>query len=331
MIRIVLSLMVLLSAITSQLNAKRDSIVIVGSSTVYPFTTEVVDRFVQKTNSKAPIVRSTGTGGGFKLFCSGVGFEHPDFNNASRPIKESEVATCAKNGIKNIVEIKLGYDTLALIVNKNINLSLTDTEIFLALAAQVPDSNGKLIANPYKKWKDINPELPDLEISFMGPSPTSGTRDSFIEMVMEKGAKKHSAIAKLEGNEIKRLAHSLRKDGVWADVGENDNLLLRKIQNSKNVIGIIGFNYYSENKNNLSAISINGKSIEDSSYSLKRPLFIYAKGEHMSVVKDMSAFIKEMTSSSAISANGYLVRKGLTPLSKEEFAEINNKVKNIGK
>ncbi len=310
----------------NSLHAQRDNVVVVGSSTVYPFTTEAVDRFVQKTNSKAPTVRSTGTGGGFKLFCAGVGFQHPDFSNASRAIKDSERKSCEANGIKNIIEIKLGYDVLVLITSTGFNLELTDSEIFLALAAQVPNKEGAIVANPYKTWKDINPSLPNVKISFMGPPPTSGTRDSFLEMVMEKGAKAQPSLANKSGNEIKKLAHNLRKDGAWADAGENDNLLVRKIQNSKDVIGIVGFNYYSENSKQLNAVAINGKTVQDSDYSLKRPLYIYAKGEHLGVIKGMKEFVAEITSREALSRNGYLVRKGLSPLSAKEFSDLNNKV-----
>ncbi len=309
----------------NSLHAQRDNVVVVGSSTVYPFTTEAVDRFVQKTGNRAPTVRSTGTGGGFKLFCSGVGFQHPDFSNASRAIKDSERKSCEANGIKNIIEIKLGYDVLVLITSTGLSLELTDSEIFLALGAQVPNKEGKIVANPHKTWQDINPSLPNIKISFMGPPPTSGTRDSFLEMVMEKGAKAQPSLANASSNEIKKLAHNLRKDGAWADAGENDNLLVRKIQNSKDVIGIVGFNYYSENSRQLNAVDINGKTLEDSDYSLKRPLYIYAKGEHLGVIKGMKEFVAELTSKEALSRNGYLARKGLSPLSDKEFSDLTNK------
>ena len=215
---------------TAPAMAARDYISIVGSSTVYPFATVVAEQFGKTSGFKTPKIESTGSGGGFKLFCGGVGVEHPDITNASRAIKASEQKKCANNGVKDIVEVKIGYDGIVLANSKKASvLKLTRKDIFMALAKQVPGADGKLIANPYKTWKDVNSSLPAVAIEVLGPPPTSGTRDAFVVLAMEGGAKKFKSLAALEKSDkkaFKKVPRTLREDGGYIEAGENDNLIV---------------------------------------------------------------------------------------------------------
>jgi phosphate transport system substrate-binding protein len=231
----------------------RDYISIVGSSTVYPFSTTVAEHF-GKANSKfkTPKVESTGTGGGLKLFCGGVGVQYPDMTNASRKIKSSEVENCAKNGVKEIVEVKIGYDGIVVASSKKTKpMPLTRKDLWLALAKEVPEpGTGKLVANPFKTWKDVNPELPAKKIEVLGPPPTSGTRDAFVELVMDEGCKDFPAIkdlAKSDDKKAKAACGAIREDGAYIEAGENDNLIVNKLVSNPNALGIFGYSFLEEN------------------------------------------------------------------------------------
>jgi len=297
----------------------RDQILIVGSSTVFPFSTTVAEQFGKATDFKTPVVESTGSGGGMKLFCSGVGLEHPDITNASRRIKKSEFETCTKNGI-DITEVMIGFDGIVLANSKSgPQMNLTKQQIFLALAKQVPDANGNLIPNPHQKWSDIDPSLPDAKIEVLGPPPTSGTRDAFVELAMEGGADTFPSIESLGKNEYKAVAHSIREDGAFVEAGENDNLIVQKLEANLNAVGIFGFSFLDQNIDKIQGAQVGGvdptfENIADGKYGISRSLFFYVKQQHVGVVPGIEAYLNEFTSEKAWGDEGYLVDKGLIPL-----------------
>lgn len=309
----------------------RDQIRIVGSSTVYPFTTAVAEVFGKAGMGKTPVVESTGTGGGMKLFCAGVGEAHPDITNASRAMKKGEFDECQKNGVKDIVEVKVGIDGLTIAQSKSGKpMKVTMAQVFLALAEQVPGADGKLVANPYKKWSDIDKSLPDVKIEVLGPPPTSGTRDSFHELFMEVGAKKIPSVAALEKSDKKAFEKawkSIRKDGAYVEAGENDNVIVQKLEANKDTFGIFGYSFLEENAAKLRGAAIDGveptyENIAEGKYKGARPLFIYVKKQHVGVVPGIDKFVAEYVSSKAMSADGYLARKGLVTLPKAEADKI---------
>ncbi len=311
----------------------RDYISVVGSSTVYPFATVVAEQFGKTTKFKTPKIESTGSGGGLKLFCSGVGVEFPDMTNASRRIKKSEVEQCSKNGVKNIVEIKIGYDGIVIANSKKVEpLKLTRQYVFLALAKNVPDPDGQqeLIANPYVKWSDINPQLPDTKIEILGPPPTSGTRDAFVELVMEEGAKSFDrieALAKSDKAKFKEVAHTMREDGAFIEAGENDNLIVQKLDVNPDALGIFGFSFLDQNTDKLQGSFIDGveptfEAIADGQYPVSRPLYLYVKKAHVGVIPGIIEFLDEFTSEKAWGEDGYLADKGMIPMPEEERAKF---------
>lgn len=307
--------------------AARDQIRIVGSSTVYPFTTAVAEQFGKSTGMKTPVVESTGTGGGFKLFCSGVGEDTPDFSNASRAIKKGEFEDCAKNGVTDIIEIKVGFDGLSIAQSKDApEVALTKQQVFLALAKEIPDKDGKLIANPNMTWKDVDASLPDVKIEVLGPPPTSGTRDSFAELVMEAGVLTMPGMAdmkKADAKAFEKVWKSIREDGAYVEAGENDNLIVQKLQANPNAFGIFGYSFLEQNANTIKDVQIDGvkasyESIADGTYKVSRPLFVYAKKQHIGQIPGMAEFITEYVSDKALGEDGYLAEKGLVTLPGEQ-------------
>ncbi|WP_457576688.1 PstS family phosphate ABC transporter substrate-binding protein [Desulfomarina sp.] len=303
----------------------RDTISIVGSSTVYPFATVVAEKFGKTTRFKTPKIESTGSGGGFKLFCSGVGVNYPDITNASRAVKSSELKKCASNGVKDIVEIKIGYDGIVLANSRQAApLKLTRRDIFLALAKNVPDpaGSGKLIANPYKTWQDVNPDLPAITIEVLGPPPTSGTRDAFVELAMEGGGKTFDFIRtmkKKDKKKYKKLCHTIREDGAYIEAGENDNLIVQKLQSNPAAVGIFGFSYLDQNSDLIQGSTIEGQeptfeAIADGKYPISRPLFFYVKKAHVDVIPGIREYLAEFTSEKAWGPEGYLADKGMIPM-----------------
>ena len=320
--------------------AARDYISIVGSSTVYPFATVVAEQFGKTTNFKTPKIESTGSGGGFKLFCAGVGVSHPDITNASRAVKKSELEKCAANGVTKIIEVKVGYDGIVMANAKGAELmDLSLKDIFLALAKQVPnpDQPDQLIDNPYKTWKDVNPALPAMEIEVLGPPPTSGTRDAFVELAMEGGAKKFDslkALRKSDKKAFKAVAHTLREDGAYVEAGENDNLIVQKLQANPAALGIFGFSFLDQNTDVVQGSLVNGQAptfdaIGDGSYPVSRPLFFYVKKAHVDVIPGMKAYLAEFTSEKAWGADGYLADKGMIPMGDDERKQFGSDVKNL--
>lgn len=307
----------------------REQIRIVGSSTVYPFTTAVAERFGNVGRFKTPVVESTGTGGGFKLFCAGVGPDHPDMTNASRPIKLSEVEACARNGVSEIIEMKVGYDGIVLAYsNRAGHVDLTRRQIFLALAKEVP-VNGKLVENPYATWNQIDPALPSQRIEVLGPPPTSGTRDAFIELVMESAAESFpelQALKKSDEKAFRKIYSSLREDGAFIEAGENDNLIVQKLQANPAALGIFGFSYLDQNGDKLQGAHVDGiaptfEAIAAGQYPVSRPLFVYIKKAHVGQIPGIREFVAEYTAERAWGRDGYLSSKGLIPMPDAERKE----------
>ncbi len=358
---------VLAATLSSGTAFARDQIRIVGSSTVFPFATAVAEHFGNNPKFKTPVVESTGSGGGMKLFCQGVGLQHPDITNASRRIKKGEFEKCTKNGVTP-VEVKVGFDGIVLANSKQVaQLELTKKTIFLALAKHVPDPKnpGKLIENPYKKWSDIDPSLPNVKIEVLGPPPTSGTRDAFVELAMEGGAKKFDWLSALRGSKagsdaykagvkhldkayyikdgkeitkgkkvFKRIAHAMREDGHFIEAGENDNLIIQKLEANPNAVGIFGFSFLDQNADKIQGATVNGHSptfenIAGGQYGVSRSLYFYIKKEHVGTVPGLAQYAAEFTSDKAWGEDGYLIDKGLIPLPEADRARFAKDVKSL--
>jgi phosphate transport system substrate-binding protein len=300
----------------------------------------VAEQFGKTTGSKTPKIESTGSGGGFKLFCGGVGVDFPDITNASRAIKSSEMKTCADNGVTEIVEVKIGYDGIVLANSKTVApLELTRKDIFLALAKDVPDPANpeKFIPNPYKTWKDVNSALPDTKIEVLGPPPTSGTRDAFVELAMETGADTFDSIKALKKSDskaYKAVSQTVREDGAYIEAGENDNLIVQKLQANPNALGIFGFSFLDQNGDVIQGSVIEGEAptfeaIADGKYPVSRPLFFYVKKAHVEVIPGMAGYLAEFTSDKAWGEEGYLADKGMIPMPAEERKKIGENVASL--
>jgi phosphate transport system substrate-binding protein len=305
----------------------RDQLRIVGSSTVFPFSTTVAEQFGRTTDFKTPIVESTGSGGGLKLFCSGIGEQHPDITNASRRIKASEVKRCAENGVHDIVEVKIGYDGIVIANSrKSDQLELSLRDVFLALAKDIPTANGTTVPNPNVTWKDVNSALPDVKIEVLGPPPTSGTRDAFAELALEGGCKTFDWVKALKTTDktaYKALCHTIREDGTYVEAGENDNLIVQKLNANPRALGVFGYSFLDQNNDLLQGSVVNGQeptfeNIADGIYPVSRALYVYVKRSHLGSVPGIQEFIVEFTSDKAWGPDGYLADKGLIPMSDEE-------------
>ncbi len=301
----------------------RDQIRIVGSSTVFPFSTTVAERFGRTTTFKTPIVESTGSGGGLKLFCSGIGETTPDIANASRRIKPSEIERCQSNGVGDVVEVRIGFDGIVIANSKASKpLPLTTKQLFLALAREIPVA-GKLVENPNRTWRDVDPSLPDRKIEVLGPPPTSGTRDAFVELAMEGGAKQIPMLQTLKSEDKKKfkaIAHAIREDGAYVEAGENDNLIVQKLAANPDALGIFGFSFLDQNEDRIQGSAIDGTSpsfeaIADGAYPISRSLYFYVKKAHIDQVPGLREFVSEFTSEKVVGIDGYLAEKGLIPLS----------------
>jgi phosphate transport system substrate-binding protein len=316
----------------------RDQLKVVGSSTVFPYTQAVAEDFSKKSGTKAPVVESTGTGGGMKIFCQGVGEANPDITGASRGMKKSEWELCTKNGVTDITEVQIGYDGLSLAQSKTGKpIDLTKEQMFLALASEVPDGD-KLVANPYKKWSDVDKSLPDVAITVYGPPPTSGTRDAFVELAMHEGCKSLEYFKKKKGELdkdgfeklIKEKCTPMRQDGPFIEAGENDNLIVQRIEADPNALGIFGYSFLFENQDKIQGVKIAGvapsfDTIADHSYGLSRPLFIYIKNAHRKVIPGMNEFVVEYVSNEAMGPEGYLHERGLVVLPDDMLKEMQDR------
>lgn len=337
---IVLASVLTLGSLSQTAFAERDYISMAGSSTVYPFATVAAERFGRSTAFKTPTVESTGTGGGFKLLCSGVGETSSDIANASRPVKASELALCQSNGVQELVEIMIGYDGIVLansVKSKSLNIELK--ELYLALGKVVPNpkNTNELIANPYKTWQQINPNFPNLAIQVLGPPPTSGTRDAFVELAMEGGCAEFPMLAELKKSDSKKFSavcQGLREDGAFIEAGENDNLIVQKLVASPEMFGIFGFSFLEENADKVQGAQVANiepsyEAISDASYPISRSMFMYVKKAHVGVVPGLAEFLQELTSKRAMGEDGYMTEKGMIPLPENLRLEMAERAKQL--
>ena len=311
----------------------RDTISIVGSSTVYPFATVVAERFGTKSDFATPKLESTGSGGGLKLFCQGIGTQHPDITNASRRMKPSEYDMCQGNGVTDITEFRIGSDGIVIASSNNAeNLDISLEQLFLALAKEVPnpDNENELIANPYDKWSDIDSSLPNVAIQVMGPPPTSGTRDAFVELAMQGGCEDLPAVADMSEDDMEGVCHSMREDGPFIEAGENDNLIVQKLMSDSAMYGIFGYSFLEENADRLQAARLNGmvptvENIAADQYPVARSLFFYVKKAHVGVVPGITEYVEEFTSQAAMGRNGYLKSVGLIVPPRDALMDLQDK------
>ena len=309
----------------------RDQIRIVGSSTVYPFSTVVAEQFGKTTKFKTPVIESTGSGGGFKLFCSGVGIEHPDITNASRRVKKSEIESCAKNGVNDITEIKIGYDGIVMANAKTApQMKISKEQMFLAIAKTIPDGKGGFKDNDNMKWSDVDKSLPAVKIEVLGPPPTSGTRDAFAELALEGGCKTFKEIADLKKTDKKKykaICHGVREDGGYVEAGENDVLIVRKLEANPNAFGVFGFSFLDQNADKVQGSVIGDvaptfETIADGSYPVSRPLFFYVKGAHVGKVPGIKEYVAAFTAEKTFGPDGILSSKGLIPMPDAELKKF---------
>jgi len=295
----------------------RDQIRIVGSSTVFPFSTAVAERFGQEGTFPAPVVESTGTGGGIKLFCEGVGENTADIANASRRIKEEELATCTGAGVTP-VEVKIGFDGIVVAnAASGPALTLTRDQLFMALARNVPDASGALVPNPYVNWSDVDASLPAEKIEVLGPPPTSGTRDAFVELVMIEACPEAISATNEDA------CGEIREDGAYVEAGENDNLIVQKLEANPAAVGIFGYSFLDQNSDALQGATVDGveptfENIAAGDYPVSRSLFFYVKKEHVGTIPGLQEYVNAFTSDEAWGDEGYLADKGLIPLTEEE-------------
>ena len=323
LLKLMLGFLIVFSFATNSYS--RDQIKIVGSSTVYPYATVVAEKFGKGGKFKTPVIESTGTGGGMKLFCAGVGANHPDITNASRAIKPKEKTLCEKNGVTDIIEIIVGNDGISFAHSVNSpDADFTKEQLWRALAAKV-DVDGKLVENPYKKWSDIDSSLPNKKIEILVAPPTSGTRDAWNSLVMAKGCTKTAkSIYEADGKKAKKECVKIREDGYAVEAGENDTLIVQKLTSNPDAYGFFGYSYLVANKDKIKASAINGvkpslQGIQDYSYPIARPLFFYVKKAHVGVIPGIEEFLKEFTSKKAMSNRGYLAQIGLVPLASDKY------------
>lgn len=307
----------------------RDQIQVVGSSTVFPYSQAVAEQFANNTGGAAPIVESTGTGGGMQIFCGGIGEQHPDITGASRAMRLSEFELCQANGVTDITEIYFGSDGLSIAISRDTphQWDLTLSEVYLALAAQVP-VNGEWVDNPHTTWDQINPDLPAVEILAYGPPPTSGTRDAFVELAMWPGCEALDYVANggFDGDWVEENCSRMRTDGPFVEAGENDNLIVQRLQADANAMGIFGYSFLFENLDTLQDVAIGGvhpdlDTIASGDYPISRPLFVYVKNAHRGVIPGLQEFVEEFASEEAMGPGGYLSERGLVPLAEARRAE----------
>ncbi len=318
-----------LALTVSQAAQARDYISIVGSSTVFPFATVVAEKFGKSTDFSTPTIESTGSGGGMKLFCTGIGVDTPDITNSSRRMKASEFEMCQENGVTDVVEVLIGFDGIAFansVEAQQMDVSLTD--IYLALAKDVPNPDGSetLVANPYSMWSEVNPELPAIEIEVLGPPPTSGTRDAFAELAMEGGCSTFGFIDSMEKKDFQAACHTMREDGRYVEAGENDNLIVQKLQANPDALGIFGYSFLEQNSDLVQSSMVDGVAAEfdaiaDGDYPISRPLYFYVKKQHVGTVPGIAEYVAEFTAERTWGDDGYLADKGMIPLGEEARVE----------
>ena len=324
-----------ITAVCATAAAARDEIRRVGSSTVFPYTQAVAEQFANNTEFPSPIVESTGTGGGMQIFCGGIGEDYADITGASRRMKASEYQLCVEGGVTDITEARIGSDGLSIAISRDndFDWDLTLEEIYLALGAQVP-VDGEWAENPYTTWNEINPDFPETEIEVLGPPPTSGTRDAFVELAMVVGCMELDYVAENHDEEwAEENCARMRTDGPFIEAGENDNLIVQRLQANSDAMGIFGYSFLFENQDTLKAVTIEGvgpesETIADGSYPISRPLFFYIKNAHRGVIPGFNEFLEEYMSEDALAPGGYLEERGLVPLSDEARDELRERVAN---
>lgn len=320
----------LIVAACGQQSQQRNGIWAAGSSTVFPFATRVAENFGRNFPDGAPPrVEALGTGGGIQAFCQGLGPTTPDIANASRRLKASEFDQCVENGVTEIIEIKIGYDGLAIATARTgSDFLLEGGDLFMALAKEVPGPNGELIPNPNRTWAQVRAGLPDVRIQVYGPPPTSGTRDSWNELAMLHSAESVPALAALAESDPDRfesVAQTLREDGGWVDSGENDNAIVQTLTRTPGSVGVFGYSFLEENFGQVKPASVNGifptlETIASGDYPISRSMFIYVKKAHIGVTPGLQDFLIEFTSEAATGQGGYLQDRGMVPLPAEERA-----------
>ncbi|WP_371038404.1 substrate-binding domain-containing protein [Rhodosalinus sp. FB01] len=324
-----------IAAVSATAAAARDEIRIVGSSTVFPYTQAVSEQFANATEFPSPIVESTGTGGGMQIFCAGIGEQHPDITGASRAMKMSEWELCQENGVTDITQANIGSDGLSIAISNanDYDWDLSLSEIYLALAAEVP-VDGEWAENPYSTWSEIDSRLPDTEIVVLGPPPTSGTRDAFVELAMVEGCLELDYVAQNhDGDWAEENCARMRTDGPFIEAGENDNLIVQRLNSDQNAMGIFGYSFLFENLDTLKPVSIDGvdpdpDTIADGAYPISRPLFFYVKNAHRGVIPGLNEFIAEYMSEDAMAPGGYLTERGMVALGDARRAVVQDAVLN---
>ena len=312
----------------------RGEIRIVGSSTVFPYTQAVSEQFSNVTGAPSLIVESTGTGGGMQAFCGGVGEGFPDITGASRAMTASEWELCQQNGVTDITEALIGYDGLSLVISRSneFDWDVTLPEIYQALGAQVP-VEGEWVDNPYTNWSEINPDFPDAPILVYGPPPTSGTRDAWVELVMHAGCEELPYVVEggYDGDWVEENCSRMRTDGPFVEAGENDNLIVQRLNADAGAMGIFGYSFLYENLDTLKDVKMNGveanlDTIGSGEYPVSRPLYIYIKNAHRGVIPNLQEFVEEYMSDDAMAPGGYLEDRGMVALPDEERAAVQEAV-----
>ena len=325
---------------TASAELQRDYLMIVGSTTVYPFSTLVVDAYLKQSGAKAPLAQATGSGGGLMLFCAGTGAMDPDITYASRRIRKSEYDSCQRNGVKEIIEVKIGYDGIVLAQSgKTPSLKLVLKDIYTALGKEIPDPGGtdKMVPNPHKTWKDVNGELPERIIEVLGPSRGSGTRTIFTNLVMEDGCEHYQRLMKLKHEnrlEFRTMCRRFRDDGAYIQAGEDDSQTIRNLETNRNALAILSFGVLEQNSDRIQGVSIDGvipdfNTIADASYPVSRPLYLYVKKAHVGEIPGIREFLAEFTSEKAWGKDGYLSEHGLVPMRDAERRKVADTVKNL--
>lgn len=330
--------MALVVAACGQGSNTREGIWAAGSSTVFPFTTRVAENFGRNNPDGAtPRVESLGTGGGIQAFCQGIGPSTPDVANASRQMKASEFDLCASNGVTDIIELKIGYDGLVIATARTgADFALVGSDIFLALAKEIPGEGG-YVANPHARWDQVRPGLPAARIQVYGPPPTSGTRDSWVELGMAHSAEfipQLAALAESDGDRFEAIAHTLREDGAWVDSGENDNAIVQTLTRTPGSVGVFGYSFLEQNISEVKPASVNGvyptlEAIASGDYPISRSMFIYVKKAHIGVIPGLQEFLTEYLSDASAGRGGYLQDRGIVPLPAAELAIERAKVANL--
>jgi phosphate transport system substrate-binding protein len=312
----------------------RDQIRIVGSSTVYPFASVVVENFGRNTQYPTPVIESTGSGGGLQIFCQGVGAQHPDIANSSRRIKESELQTCKQNGVEEVTEVKIGYDGIVIANSLDAEpIDVTREQLWKALGKEV-EQDGEIVPNPYQRWSEIDPSLPDKEIEVYGPPPTSGTRDAFVELAMEAGCEESEAVQQLDEERKAVVCQTMREDGRFIEAGENDNLIVQRLNQNPDAFGIFGYSFLDQNFDTLQGGLIGGvepefDSIASGDYPLSRSLYFYVKNAHVGVIPGIEEYVAEFISDQAMGPDGYLVDRGLITLPEDELQQVRQEAEQL--